>query len=155
MLQYRVRVICIAILLFLAVGVSNALAKNNPPSETPITITVGEISMTAVLNDSDAAKSFIRSLPQTLSMNRLFDREYYTTLPEALASGGSSLQQTYEVGDVAYWPSQRYFGLLFDHTRPLSSPIIVLGKITSDVRVLDVLGETATMTITVAKDTQK
>ena len=149
MLRYSISMACLATLLFLAVDVSNALAENNQPSGTPITIAVGETSMTAILNDSDAAKSFIRLLPQTLSMNRLFDREYYTTLPEALASGGSDLQQTYEVGDVAYWPSQRYFGLLFDHTRPLSSPIIILGKITSDVHVLE------TMTITVTKDAQK
>ncbi|MGL4208539.1 MAG: cyclophilin-like fold protein [Candidatus Adiutrix sp.] len=124
-------------------GSQNAMA--NDGGGVPIKITVGEQVITAVLNDSPASLEFIRSLPQEISMARLFDREYYAVLPEALPIHGPT-QTTYELGDVAFWTRGNYFGLLFSHERPtLSAPIIIMGQVTSDLSVLAALGPAETM----------
>lgn len=116
---------------------------------TRMTITAGGVSMSAVLDDSEATRSWLRTLPRQLPMTRLFDREYYATLPEALAHEGTT-QLDFEPGDVAYWPSGQYFGILFAHTRPLSSPIVVLGKVSPHaVNQLEALGDTETMVFAV------
>ena len=47
-----------------------------------------------------------------------------------------------QLGDVAFWTRGDYFGLLFSYERPkLSAPIIVMGRMTSDLAVFDTLGD--------------
>ncbi len=109
--------------------------------ETLIRITAGEKVLFATLNDTQTARDFMATLPRTLPMKRLFDREYYAVLPKALSKEGKT-QETYELGDVAFWTRGDYFGLLFSYERPkLSAPIIVMGRMTSDLAVFDTLGD--------------
>lgn len=85
-------------------------------------------------------------------MQRLFDREYYAVLPKALSKEGK-LQETYELGDVAFWTSGDYFGLLFSYERPtLSAPVIVMGKVTTDLAVFDTLGGAVDMLFAIGKN---
>ena len=135
--------------LILLVSVSAAsLANSNQESgrkETTIRITSGDKVILATLNDTQTAQDFIATLPRTLPMKRLFDREYYAVLPTALSKEGKR-QETYELGDIAFWTSGDYFGLLFSYERPkLSAPIIVMGKVTTDLAVFDTFGEAANM----------
>ena len=44
--------------------------------ETLIRITAGEKVLFATLNDTQTARDFMATLPRTLPMKRLFDREY-------------------------------------------------------------------------------
>lgn len=114
-------------------------ASGEDNRQTIVRITVGNKVLFATLNDTKTAQDFIATLPRTLPMKRLFDREYYTVLPTALSKEGR-MQETYELGDVAFWTAGDYFGLLFSYERPkLSAPIIVMGKVTTDLAVFNTL----------------
>lgn len=114
-------------------------ASGEDNRQTIVRITVGNKVLFATLNDTKTAQDFIATLPRTLPMKRLFDREYYTVLPTALSKEGR-MQETYELGDVAFWTAGDYFGLLFSYERPkLSAPIIVMGKVATDLAVFNTL----------------
>lgn len=115
--------------------------KNKEKETSRINIYIGNTLLTATLNNSKAAQDFIDSLPQTLIMSKLYDREYYTTLAKSLSSDGAQ-QNEYDVGDIAYWPSRGYFGILYSRNNPkMNSPIIVLGKVTDNVHALANMGQ--------------
>ncbi|WP_348635269.1 cyclophilin-like fold protein [Paenibacillus sp. PvP052] len=113
-------------------------------------MTVGETIITATLDHSKTSQDFIESLPQTISMKRWENREYYGAIQESLSDEGE-LQSVFENGDVAYWPSGKSLALFFDKSvdPTLSSPVIIIGKITSDLGVFESLGEAVEMKVEV------
>ena len=121
-------------------------------SGTAITITAGKAVITAVLDDSKTSKDFIKMLPLTILMKRWGDREYYGKLPKALSEEGRQ-QDYFENGDVAYWPSGGSFALFFnDKVNPkMSSPLVIMGKITSDLGVFENMGEATEMRVELKK----
>lgn len=86
------------------------------------------------------------ALAVTLSTERLFDREYCTGLPQKLPVTWESVK-AFAIGDIAYWPDWNYFGILFSQTRPLSSPIVVMGHVISGLENLDTVGQTLEFTL--------
>jgi hypothetical protein len=63
--------------------------SNSAQGSTPIIITVGDKVITATLDNSELSQEFIKLLPQTISMSRLKDREYYGRIQEAFQQTGS------------------------------------------------------------------
>jgi hypothetical protein len=102
-----------------------------------ISLTVGDTVLTATMIDNETTRDFISLLPLTLQMNDLFNREKYAHLPRAISEGGGR-QNTYEIGDVVYWPPGPDLAIFYRHDgQSISSGIIKMGKIDSGVEVFE------------------
>ena len=106
-----------------------------------IRLKVGDKEITATPIDSETTRDFISLLPLTLTMDDLFRREKFAHLPRAISEGGPR-KKTYEVGEVIYWSPGPDVAIFYRHDgQSIPSPgIIVMGKIASDVKALNVLG---------------
>src|SRR6266480_4436160 len=110
-------------------------------SSMNLQLRVGRKVATATLVDSGAARDFVSLLPLTLTMSELFKREKFGHLPRALSEDGERAR-TYRVGDVVYWPPGPDVAVFYRHDgQKIPAPgIIVLGKIDSGVKEVDVPG---------------
>lgn len=101
-----------------------------------IHITAGEVSATAVLNDTATAQAIWDALPITASANTWAD-EIYFSIPVKL--GTERGQDTVELGNLGYWSPGAAFCIFFgptpmsrgDEIRP-ASPVTVVGHIEGD-----------------------
>ncbi len=73
-----------------ATKVDDGSTNDQKAAGKKIRITVGETVLTATSNNSKTTQEFIELLPLTLSMNDLFNREYYAHLPKAILDEGKS-----------------------------------------------------------------
>ena len=113
-------------------------------------IRVENAEITATLIDSKTMQDFVSLLPLTLTMNDLFRREKFAHLPRTILEEGRRTH-TYEVGDVVYWPPGPDLAIFYRHDgQTISSGLIVLGKVDSGIRALDVPGS-VNVTVEVVK----
>lgn len=115
-----------------------------------IHITIGDVVVTARLNDTPAAREFAAALPVTVSMTRMGEHEYYGSLENPLSEDGNTLQTGYEVGDLAFWTPGDLFALYFNEPQREPEGLMILGHITSDISVFDTMGNPESMLITLA-----
>ena len=101
-----------------------------------IQITVGEVSLTATLDDSETAQAIYDALPYDLPFNTWGD-EIYFGIPLYLKTEGE--RELVEVGELAYWPPGHAFCIFYGPTpastddRPrAASEIIPFGRIDGD-----------------------
>ncbi len=101
-----------------------------------IRITVGEISLTATLYDSDLAKTIYEALPFDSAYNTWGD-EFYFGIP--VHTDIEEGQEIVEVGDLAYWSPGHAMCIFFGPTpassdeRPrAASEVSVWGRIDGD-----------------------
>jgi len=102
-----------------------------------ISITAGEVMLSAELNDSDTAARIAAALPIQATVNRWGD-EIYFEIPVSAAAQADARQDV-EVGELAYWPPGKALCLFFGPT-PVSrglqpraaSPVNVVGKLQGD-----------------------
>ena len=111
-----------------------------------ITITVGNTIIEARLNESEAAQEFARQLPQTISMRRMGEHEYYGSLDESLTHAENT-QVGYEIGDIAFWTPGNLFALYFDTPQSDPEGLMILGEITSDIEEVRALSNNEEMFI--------
>lgn len=103
---------------------------------TQIKITAGQVSLTAILNDSGTANQIVRALPIEARANRWGDEIYFAI---AVTAGDENPKEVVAMGDLAYWPPGRAFCIFFgptpasasDEIRP-ASPVNVVGKVAGD-----------------------
>lgn len=103
-------------------------------------ITVGDVSLSALLNGSETAEAIFDALPFKSSYSMWGD-EIYFPIPVELPL--EDPKDVVEVGDLAFWPSGSCFCIFYgptpasmgDEPRPASA-VNVFGKITGDARVL-------------------
>jgi hypothetical protein len=100
-----------------------------------ITITAGEVTVTAELNDSPTAQQIWEALPIEGSAN-VWGDEIYFEIP-VQASAAPDARADVAVGELAYWPVGRAFCVFFgptpasDDERPRAySPVNVVGQVT-------------------------
>ncbi len=127
-------------------------SSDNPvQSETTnITLTSGDIVITATLDNSETTKAFLATLPRTLTMNNYADREYYARI-DALPENGETISD-YEDGDVTYYPAGPSFAVFFAKADSSNqSGLIRMGKVTSDLSDFAAFSETAEILIEVAE----
>ena len=105
-----------------------------------ITITAGEVSMEAELNDSPTARAVQEALPITGRANTWGD-EVYFSIPVYLEQAPDARAEM-AVGELAYWPAGNAFCIFFGRTPASSgeapvaaSPVNVLGKVLGDATV--------------------
>lgn len=121
-------------------------------AETTIRLTAGKTVIEATLNDSAASQDFIKSLPRTMNMTRWGNREYYGKVLHRLSVKGEK-QNFFKSGDVAYWAPGGSFAIFFNDRNVDTSinDLLLMGKITSDLKAFDTLGESVDMHIEVLK----
>jgi len=102
-----------------------------------ISITAGEVTMSADLNESETAALIAAALPIQATVNRWGD-EIYFEIPVSAAAQVDARQDV-QIGDLAYWPPGKALCLFFGPT-PVSqgsqpraaSPVNVVGKLLGD-----------------------
>ena len=109
-------------------------------SEREITITAGQVTVSAALNDTDTAAAIWDALPIEASAN-IWGDEIYFGIP--VSAAGELGQEVVDLGDLGYWPPGSAFCMFFgptpmsrgDEIRP-ASPVTVIGNMHGDVTVL-------------------
>tara|TARA_Y100000817_G_C16682226_1_gene466452 strand:+ start:334 stop:702 length:369 start_codon:yes stop_codon:yes gene_type:complete len=107
---------------------------------TQIKIEFKNISIYAVLNDSETANKIKKILPISNSVNTWGDEIYFSI---DVIDGEIDSKEVVEPGDLGYWPPGNAFCLFFGLT-PASegdkimpaSPVNVIGKILGDLEIL-------------------
>ena len=108
---------------------------------TRIIITVGDVELSAELNDSSTAAQVITQLPFGAHAHR-WGGEFYFTIPVDHASETDARDEM-AVGELAYWPPGNAFCIFFGPT-PVScvsepraaNPCNPLGQILDDIAPL-------------------
>lgn len=102
-----------------------------------ITISAGDVSLPAELNDSPAAQQIWEALPIEGTAN-IWGDEIYFEIP-VVADQAPDARAEVEVGDLGYWPVGRAFCIFFGPTpvstdeRPRAySPVNVIGHVLGD-----------------------
>ena len=102
-----------------------------------ITLSAGNVSLTAELNDSPTAQQIWQALPIEGEANRWGD-EIYFEIP-VKAGQESDAREQVEVGELGYWPVGHAFCIFFGPTpvstdkRPRAySPVNLLGRVIGD-----------------------
>ena len=108
--------------------------------ERSITITAGNLTMNAIMNDSDTANEIWNSLPISGSANVWGDEIYFAISVKTEEDPNAS--DLVSSGDLAYWPPGDAFCIFFGRT-PAStddqpraaSPVNVFGHIDGDEKL--------------------
>jgi hypothetical protein len=102
-----------------------------------ITISAGDVSLPAELNDSPTARQIWETLPIE-GTAKIWGDEVYFEIP-VVAGQGPDARAEVEVGELGYWPVGRAFCIFFGPTpastdeRPRAySPVNVLGRVLGD-----------------------
>ena len=108
---------------------------------TPIRITIGDTTIEATLNDSQAAQDLVASLPVTIPSIRNIDIEYFGATAAPLTETGPFYDDV-QPGDIVYYAPKDEVALIFE---PTSSPgqLTKIGDITSDLSIFDGLPDVA------------
>ncbi|MEU4427537.1 cyclophilin-like fold protein [Actinoplanes sp. NPDC024001] len=126
-------------------GNSSSAAEAPSGAVTPITITAGDVVITANLNDSQVARDFAAKLPVTLPWFRNAGIEYISELPAPLTETGPFYTDV-QPGDIVYYNPADSITIIYEET--VSVPTLTeMGEITSDLSVFDTLPDTVDMRV--------
>lgn len=106
-----------------------------------IRIRMGGQSVTATLNNSEAARDFAALLPLTIRMGDHMRREKTGPVPRPLSERTTG-SPTYALGDLGYWRPGGNFVIFYRHDGlTIPSPgIVLLGKVDASVEIFDLPG---------------
>ena len=106
-----------------------------------IRLKVGDKMITAKLKEGPTASDFLSMLPLTLTMNDLYGREKFASLPRSISTDGKHTH-TYAVGDIAYWPPGPDIAIYYYHDGEIipDPGVIIIGKVGTGVEALSVSG---------------
>lgn len=106
-----------------------------------IVIRVGELALSAELNDSETAALIAAALPINAVAN-VWGDEIYFGIP-VTAGEAADARADVEIGTLAYWPPGNAFCIFYGPTpvssgsRPrAASPVNIVGRVIDDVTVL-------------------
>lgn len=117
---------------------------------TEITLDFDGTVVTGVLDDSETTQAFLEHLPLTLTMNRYGDREYYAAVAK-LPENGEAIPD-YKNGDITYYTTGQSLAIFFGNAEQSSQDgLIRMGRITSDLKAFDEIGDTVEVTINYAE----
>ncbi len=122
-----------------------------------IRITIGELNVTAELDDSPTARKILESLPIEGSAN-VWGEEIYFDTPVHIDEAPDAVTEV-PVGTLAYWPMGPAFCIFFGPT-PVStgsepraySPVNVFGRITGDTESLKTVRDGAPIRVEALSD---
>jgi hypothetical protein len=110
-----------------------------------IRVTLGEVVVTAVLNESSTAGRLRDALPFESRAQRWGDEVYFETAVEV---GEEEPQADVPSGTVAYWPPGKALCLFFGQ-KPYS-PVNVVGEVEGDPGVLSAVDDGEAVRVEVA-----
>lgn len=119
--------------LFVCLLLSSALyaADSDANNEIRVSFTIGSNTAMGTLLNNDVSRAFADMLPLTLTFGDLSNREKFTYLPSPLPESGVK-QNTFEVGEIAYWPPGPGLGVFYRHDgQNIRGEVVMLGKIHS------------------------
>lgn len=140
----------LSVLALLVVGRS-AMATDDPhpkpavagvarkETDMKISIQLEGRSVTATLDDSEAARDFLSLLPLTLKLSDYNSTEKVADLPRKLSTKGAPAGVDPDIGDIAYyapWGNLAIFYRDFGY----SSGLVKLGRLDSGVEALSTRG---------------
>lgn len=112
---------------------------------TPITITAGDVVMTATLNDTQVAQDFAATLPVTLPWFRNAGIEYISELSAPMTETGPFYTDV-QPGDIVYYNPLDSITIIYEETSSVPT-LTKMGEITSDLSVFDNLPDNVNMRI--------
>lgn len=112
---------------------------------TPITITAGDVVITATLNDTQVSQDFIATLPVTLPWFRNYGIEYITELDAPMTETGPFYTDV-QPGDIVYYNPMDSITIIYEETSSVPT-LTEMGQITSDLSVFDDLPDDVEMTV--------
>ncbi|MFL4968208.1 MAG: cyclophilin-like fold protein [Xanthobacteraceae bacterium] len=106
-----------------------------------IRIRMGDQTVTATLNSSEAARDLIAMLPLSIRMRDHLRREKTGSIPRPL-SERTEASPSYQSGDLGYWRPGGNFVIFYRHDGlTIPSPgIVLLGRVNSGAEIFDVPG---------------
>lgn len=103
-------------------------------------ITINNLEVEAILNNSEMSRDFISLLPLDLTMKDLFCREKFANLPKSLSKKGSPIQN-YEVGDVGYWAPGGDITIFYKQDgQKMKEGLYKIGEVKGDIAPFDTPG---------------
>jgi hypothetical protein len=114
-------------------------AATSAPEGQRIRIRMGDQTVTATLNNSEAARDLAAMLPVSIQMRDHLGREKTGRIPKPLSERTRG-SPTYEKGDLGYWRPGGNFVIFYRHDAlTIPAPgIVLLGKIDAGAEVFDI-----------------
>lgn len=114
-----------------------------------VSMRIGDTTTQATLTDKATARAFAATLPVTVQMSDMLERELYGSLPQPLPAPGSDRQTDYQAGQLVYWPPGPGLAVYYKHAGPpVPGPgMVVLGTIDENLDAFTGLDGTAQVTI--------
>lgn len=115
--------------------------------ETEILLTIGQVQIAAVLNDSKPAKHLIDMLPYTVKLQKY--AHDYCGVMKALPHDQQELRNGWSNGDIAFAADGNYFAILYkdEDISQQYGNMVTLGKLTVDPSIMDTLDDAITVDI--------
>jgi len=113
--------------------------------ETAVTITAGDQTFDATINDSQVSRDFLATLPTTLSWERNAGIEYITELSEPMTETGPFYTDV-EAGDIVYYNPMDSITIIYAPTSSVPT-LAKMGEVTSDLDAFENLPDTIDMRI--------
>ncbi|MCD2434718.1 hypothetical protein LQE88_01720 [Acidaminococcus sp. NSJ-142] len=109
--------------------------------ERKIKITAGKHVLVAKLQENEAVRALWNKLPQTYSMQNLYEREMCFRMGKGSLPAKEAKYTGYKIGDISYWPPRGSLVILYAQNGEIfeQQPI---GHIADDVTFFKNLGDT-------------
>ena len=120
---------------------TNSLERQQNANAFTIKISVNGTELTAVLENNVTTRALVEQMPMTLAMRDLYDREMCYNYGAGAFPTETLRNDSYEVGDIIYWPTAGSFVILYRQNGEQFSRQH-LGHIESGVEVFETTGNT-------------
>jgi hypothetical protein len=139
--MFRHQVMTLAAGFAFSVAPCPATSEASAQGAQKIRIRMGSQTVTATLNNSDAARDLAEMLPLSIQMDDHLRREKTGVIPKRLSERTPG-SRTYERGDLGYWRPRNTFVIFYrqDGLEIPSPGIVLLGKLESGAEFFDVPG---------------
>ena len=115
--------------------------------DTAVTITAGDQTFDATINDSQVSRDFLATLPATLTWERNAGIEYITELTAPMTETGPFYTDV-EAGDIVYYNPRDSITIIYAPTSSVPT-LTKMGQVTSDLAAFENLPDTTEMRIEV------
>ncbi|MEE4461147.1 cyclophilin-like fold protein [Azotobacter chroococcum] len=144
---FRARLLPIAVLMAsmatISANAGTGGGADHPDTRSPvirqensmqISIEIEETTITAILEDSEAARDFASLLPLSLTLEDYASTEKISDLPKRLSTSGAPAGITPKVGDLAYYAPWGNLAIFHKDFR-YSSGLVKLGTLDSGIEL--------------------
>ncbi|MEU5655084.1 cyclophilin-like fold protein [Streptomyces sp. NPDC047737] len=96
-----------------------------------VSVRIGDATTQATLTDNATSRALAATLPVTVEMSDMLERELYGSLAEPLPTAARDRQTDYQSGQLVYWPPGPGLAVYYKHAGPpVPTPgMVVLGTI--------------------------